>query len=97
MLSEQQFYYIYADYSKLIERLLNSLNEYQKRNPLIDVTEQLEVIRNVQYLQDMFHKLYHTILVIDGKYGEMFAERKRLLDKLVSLQKENDQLKTNII
>ena len=97
MLSEQQFYFIYADYSKLIERLLNRLNEYQKRQPLADVTEQLEVIRNVQYLQDCFHKLYHTILIVDNKQGEMFAERKRLLDKIVSLQSENEQLKNNIL
>lgn len=97
MLSEQQFYFIYADYSKLIERLLNRLNEYQKRQPLADVTEQLEFIREIQYLQDAFHKLYHTILLLDGKQGEMFAERKRLLNKIVSLENENEILKQNII
>jgi len=97
MLSEAQFYAIYRDYSTLIEKLSSKVLEFQKRNKNAIVDEQLAMIRNLQYLQDMFHKLYHSLQLIDGKQGEMFAERRRLLDKIVSLQKENDNLKNNII
>jgi len=97
MLSEAQFYAIYCDYSILIEKLSSKVLEFQKRNKNAIVDEQLAMIRNLQYLQDMFHKLYHSLQLIDGKQGEMFSERRRLLDKIVSLQKENDNLKNNII
>jgi len=97
MLSEAQFYAIYRDYSTLIEKLSSKVLEFQKRNKNAIVDEQLAMIRNLQYLQDMFHKLYHSLQLIDGKQGEMFAERRRLLDKILSLQKENDNLKNNII
>ena len=96
MLSEQQFYAIYGDYSVLIEKLSSKVVEFQKRNKNINVDEQLKMIETLQFLQDMFHKLYHTLQLIDGKQGDMYAERKRLMDKINRLEKENSDLKENI-
>jgi hypothetical protein len=96
MLSEQQFYAIYGDYSVLIEKLSSKVVEFQKRNKNTNVDEQLKMIETLQFLQDMFHKLYHTLQLIDGKQGDMYAERKRLMDKINRLEKENSDLKENI-
>ena len=96
MLSEAQFYAIYGNYSVLIEKLSSKVVEFQKRNKNANVDEQLKMIENLQYLQDMFHKLYHTLLLIDGKQGDMFAERKKLLDKIARLEIENKNLKESI-
>lgn len=96
MLSEAQFYAIYGNYSVLIEKLSSKVAEFQKRNKNANVDEQLNFIKELQFLQDMFHKLYHTLQLIDGKQGDMFAERKRLLNKIAILEKENNSLKENL-
>ena len=60
------------------------------------IPEQEKFIEDLEYLKDLFHKQYHWMLLIDNKQGEVFAERKRMLEIISKLTIENNQLKTNI-
>ena len=97
MLTEQQFYYIYSDYCVLIQKLSDKLHSYKLSNPNADVTEQFEFISKLIYLKESFYKLYQLCLLLDGQQGKWSGEKQRLLQRIFELEKENENLKNNIL
>lgn len=96
MMSEQQFYYIYTDYDLIITNLNEKLNNFKLKNPAYDISEQLNVINTLRFLQNTFHKQYHLLLSLEGQHGKWIGERNRLINIINDLEKENKNLKESI-
>lgn len=96
MLTNAEFYVNYADYGILISKMLEKVTEARKRDKNRDFSEQYESIETLQRLQNLFHLMYHAQQTIENESGKVMMERKRLLDKIASLQKENESLKNEI-
>ena len=96
MLSEQQFYEIYTIYSEIIDNARERIITYKKQHKIALIPEQEKFIEDLEYLKDLFHKQYHWMLLIDNKQGEVFAERKRMLEIISKLTIENENLKQSI-
>lgn len=96
MLSEEKFYLIHNDYDVIITNMNEKLYTYKLKNPSFDISESLKTINTLRFLQDTFHKQHHVILTLEGQHGNWSSERKRLMDKIIQLEKENVNLKENL-
>lgn len=96
MISEQEFYNLWNDYDSIITKMNTKLMEFKSKNPSFDISEQLQTLNTLRSLQDIFHKQYQLIVTLDGQHGKWHSEKKRMLDKISELEKENNNLKEAI-
>ena len=95
-MTEAQFLNIYLKYNELIDRFSCKLAEYKSKNPKADISEQVKIIDSLIFLRSKFHQQYHLSLILDGHNGKWVGERARLMDRILSLEKELITIKTNI-
>jgi hypothetical protein len=96
MLTNAEFYANYADYDNLIIGMEEKLLDAKKRNPSQDFSEAEKKINTLHRLKDLYHLMYHCQQTIDNESGKVMSERKKLLDKIGALERENLALKENI-
>lgn len=96
MITERDFYDYYTDYDVLITSMNEKLLEAQKKNPYLDMDKPLQKINMLRRLQNVFHKMYHEVRIIDTREGNVLFERDKLLKRISQLEKENKELKENI-
>jgi len=97
LIPEPKFYRVYTDYSLLIEGMSEKVIAYKTKNPTADITSQLETIDKIRELQQIFHNLYQLLLNLENQQGRWMGERHRLLMRISQLEKENTNLKNNIL
>ena len=97
MLSNAEFYVNYNDYSVMIDSMREKLLEAIKRDKNRDYSKQWETIETLQRLQALFHLMYHNQQTIENDSGKVMIERKKLLDKNGALERENANLKQELI
>lgn len=93
MMSEQQFWNIYAEYAQIESALLEKIIAWSNKNPLSgsnmpEYNRQMEFVGKIEYLKEIFHKQYHYMIVLSGQSGQIFSERKRMLDEIAELKKK---------
>ena len=97
MLTNAEFYVNYADYSNLIDNMREKLLKAIGTNGNKDYSEQWKMIETLERLQNLYHLMYHSQQQIEVESGKVLVERKKLMDKILSLQRENDNLKGQIL
>jgi hypothetical protein len=75
------------------EKLYKAIGTNGKR----DYSEQWKMIETLERLQNLYHLMYHSQQQIEVESGKVLVERKKLMDKILSLQRENDNLKGQIL
>ena len=97
MITNDQFYVYYTDYTVLIDEMNSKLWEAQKRNPLADYRISEKNINNLMFLRELFHVMYHDQQTIENDSGKVMIERNKLINRIHRLEKENENLKKDII
>ncbi len=96
MITNAEFYVNYADYSNIIDNMREKLLKAIGGNGNRDYSEQWKTIETLERLQNLYHQMYNEQQSIESESGKVLLERKRLLDKIIRLEKENEHLKQNI-
>jgi len=96
MLTNAEFYVNYADYSNLIDNMREKLLKAMGKDGKKDYSEQWKMIETLERLQVLFHQMYNEQQIIETDSGKVLIERKRLTDKIIALEKQNEELKNNI-
>ncbi len=96
MLTNAEFYVNYADYSNLIDNMRDKLLKAMGKDGAKDYSEQWKMIETLERLQILFHQMYNEQQIIETNSGKVLIERKRLTDKIIALEKQNEELKKNI-
>lgn len=104
MITENQFWNIYAEYAQLETAMQEKIIAWSNKNPLsipanmLEYNRQMEFVAKIEYLKGVFHKQYHYMIVLSGASGQIFSERKRMLDEIALLKKkvisQDKELKT---
>lgn len=85
MITNQQFYVYYTDFTILIDKMSDSFYTITK-----------EDIKKLRFLREVFHMMYHIQQTMDNGAGKVIEERHNLITKCLRLEKENEKLKNNI-
>lgn len=96
MLTNAEFYANYADYSNLIDNMRNKLLRAIGANGNKDYSEQWKTIETLERLQTLYHQMYHDQQTIDNQSSKIMLERKKMADKILSLENQLNELKKNI-
>jgi hypothetical protein len=96
MITQQQFYVYYTDYTLIIDGMNEKLSEAKRKNPEKDFKSQEEIIKTVKFLRQLFHTMYHDQQSIENQSGKIIHERHSLITKCSRLEKELETLKSNI-
>lgn len=96
MMTNDDFYGLYAKYDRIVIRMEEKLLEARKRDLNKDFSEQQEVIDTLIHLREKFHQLYHLNLILAKNPIEEMIAQKKLLSRISRLEKENETLKQNI-
>jgi predicted nuclease with TOPRIM domain len=97
MLKDYEFHANYADFSNLIDNMRDKLYNAMGKDGKRDYSEQWKMIETLERLQNLYHLMYHSQQQIEVESGKVLVERKKLMDKILSLQRENDNLKGQIL
>jgi len=97
MITQQEFYVYFTDYTKLIDSMALKLTEAKRKFPNNDFTESEKAINSLRFLRELFHNMYHDQQTIENDSGRVIMERHRLMDKIIKLEQENTNLKKDII
>lgn len=96
MITNAEFYVNYADFSNLIDNMRDKLLKAIGTNGNRDYSEQWKTIETLERLQNLLHQLYNEQQMIETESGKVLVERKRLMDRIINLERQNEELKKNI-
>lgn len=96
MITNAEFYVNYADYSNLIDNMREKLLKAIGKDGSKDYSEQWKMIETLERLQILFHQMYNEQQTIETESGKVLLERKKLMDRILNLERQNEELKKNI-
>ena len=99
MITERQYWNIYAEYAQLQvvfgERIIKWLEKNPVPNPE-ELKKQYEFLHKIEFLSEIFQKQYHFMMSREVDQIKVYEERKRMLKEIARLTNENKILKENI-
>lgn len=91
-----EFYGYWSDYETIIDEMNEKLLIFKQKNPTINTESQERIIASLRHLQNLFHRMYHDSEKRLGEDLKLLQDRQKLINRIATLEKENETLKKNI-
>lgn len=96
-MTNKEFYQYYTDFDIIIDGMRLKLLEAMKKNPGGDYSQPNYTIEKLERLKLVYHTMYHQQQTVDNESGKVMQERHRLISQIAKLERENENLKKDII